>query len=715
MIKKFLSGVVALFMGAAMLSAPLQADDVTEAATRAAQAVANATTQLEISNLTNLSTPSDTYEFVAENSSSPGTLEAITFSAYADYVLEENRPWDLVAETSIADTDVFVIDDGTGTAPKKITALDMDTRFGGGSGIDRPTNLTDDTEVVDSDELVLDDGTGAAPKSITAELLADYMEAEINIGASSALVNNDITAAPYNATCNGIADDSNAFEDAVDDGGVFFLPPGSDCVLGSTSNYAWNTVTIFYGLHGAAEDTQIDLDSTAGTMFDLNGGASVGLYNIKFYNGDDSNFINANGLNGTVAKVICAWTIWEDTNTVCVRWSEDSDAGDDGRIDQYWFLYNQVDNTGTASAENLFIHGGELRDVQVVGNKIVGGKRGIRMGFIEDDDPTARMLDRQRMVFANNTVYDIDGQSAGGGVTVNCIKAMGKYIVIDGNVCQDVHDTGSPADTECIYTKAQFNVISNNVLTDCGDDEAVIASKGSTSNITSCTQGACAVETLIVGNVIEQTDETNDDIRCIHVQSNNAHIIGNSITGCSLGGINVVASGPYRNTKISENRFYRSLGRSGGGDEGAVIRIQVNSNQYNCVINDNVVAEYLGADDDAWNFIRFEIGSGETVDRCVIKGNILPYTDQGDALTGIKIENAGTFNDLHVLDNVFGDMDIGIEITLSGTMNDPTYMGNTFHNTTDSYTENGGQTVNGCFENYNRGWDVGGAPTSDSC
>lgn len=710
---KFIKLLGASLIGACLFVSTGNADDVTEAATRAAQAAAKANEAFSsITDLGAASSPSDTYEFVVENGSSPGTLESMTFKEYANYILEENRPVDLVAETTIADTDVFLIDDGTGTAPKKITALDMDTRFGGGSGgVSRPDDLTADTDVVDADKLMLDDGTGAEPKSITAELLADYMEAEINIGASSALVNNDITEAPYNATCNGVADDSNAFESAVGDGGVFFLPPGSDCVLNTTSSHSWSTDTIFYGLHGAARDTQIDLSASSGTMFSLDAGASVGLYNISFYNGANADFINANGLNGIVDEVVCAWTYWTNTNTVCVRWSEDSDAADGGEINKYWFLYNTVDNTGTASAENLFVHGGALRSVQVVGNNITGGKRGVRMGFVEDDDNTSWVGERERILIAHNTVFGIDGNDTTGGTTVACLKAMGTNVVISDNICKDVQDPGAQsANTECVYTKAQEVVIANNNLEDCGSDQAVIALKGHGEAITGCTEGACAISALVIGNTLKDIDNSNNALNCIHVQSQNAMIVGNSIEGCSLSAINVVQSGPYRNTKISENKFYGLFGRTTGS--GAAVRFQVNNTLYNCQVNDNMFTEFDTSGESDFELIRFEIANGETVNRCIIDGNSFPYSDGGEALSNVKIENDGTFNDLEFKNNSCGDADICVEITGSGTMNEPTYMGNTFHDSTTSYSEAAGQTVNNCFEDYNRDW---GTPTSDSC
>ena len=181
---------------------------------------------------------------------------------------------------------------------------------------------------------------------------------------SQLAINNDITRAPYNATCNGVADDSDAFELAVDNGVLAFVPPGSHCTLSSTANHVWNKAAGFYGLVGNQRDTHIDIDFA--DNFLLQAGASVGLYNLTFKDGDD--FIKIDGtLTGVVGYIECVNNIWDNTNTWCINWGQtDEDAG--AKIDRIVAHHNVV--IASVGSRGFNVNGGELRDVNIHHNVI---------------------------------------------------------------------------------------------------------------------------------------------------------------------------------------------------------------------------------------------------------------------------------------------------------------------------------------------------------
>ena len=511
------------------------------------------------------------------------------------------------------------------------------------------------------------------------------------VGATGIGLANDITASPYNATCNGVADDSAAFESAVGDGGVFFVPPGSRCLLKTTTNHAWTTDTTFYGLEGAERDTHIDLDNESGDSFRLTAG-DVTLRNLTIKNGFD--FINANTLAATIGRIECINTIWDDMNTACVRFSTGNENAA-AKIDKYVFKESVIENAPDAS-EGLFIHGGELRDVLITENYITGGKRGMRVGFVANDDTYPDEVDqRERFIITNNHIKDIAGFTTTSGVTVACIKVNGTFILIQGNICDSITDVGDPDDTECIYTKAHHIIISNNVMIECGATQGALSIKGTSGVVETCTVGTCAKAAIITGNSILYTG-TDGTYNCVFIQNTNVIIHDNIFEGCDNNGVKVSNSGAYNNISIKFNQFYDQQGEDTIDIQGAHDNIEVVG---------NTLWSYNDSELATLNFLRIDTAGGQTMRWILIAQNrIIPNLGTaGDTIRGIRFTNSGTIEALEIKDNLFHeDIDQAIRFEETGTINRMVISGNDFTGVGDEFEDTGTQTINNCFIDTNR-------------
>ncbi len=524
------------------------------------------------------------------------------------------------------------------------------------------------------------------------------------VGATGVGLANDITQAPYNATCNGVADDSNAFELAVDTGGHFFVPPGSRCLLSSTANHVWNKEVVFYGLEGAQSDTHIAIDSA--NNFLLQAGASAGIYNLTLKDGADFLWIDGT-LTGTVGYIECVGNIWDNTNGWCAGWGQlDEDAG--AKIDRIYAHGNTV--TSSVASRGFRILGGEVRDVTITNNFITGGEQGIKIGFVGNADARIETDQRERILISGNTITDIDGN--GSTTTTHCINVHGRYAIITNNICKNVFNVASPADTECIYSKTQRTNISNNTLINCGKNEGAIVWKGTDADPETCATGSCSRYNLIANNIIfNEKFDIGNDYNCINAQGSEVSIIGNQLNGCTDKAIKLTTEGD--NVLVANNSIMNFAG-------GTQPMISVRKEGDNLQIIGNMFYLYVDAEVTATNLIQIKLDDTWTSNAIAIRSNqfFVPDITEGDTIVGILITGPATgaaiLNDLDIADNWFEpDMDTCIKITNELTINRLTINGNSMR-CADPYSEEVSATtiVNGCEQSHNRGWNVA---DGDSC
>ncbi len=520
------------------------------------------------------------------------------------------------------------------------------------------------------------------------------------VGAGGQSIVNDITEAPYNATCDGVADDSIAFEDAVDDGGHFFVPPGSRCTLKSTANHVWDTVTVFYGLEGAQRDTHIDIDGA--DNFLLQAGASVGLYNLTFKNGDTLIRIDST-LTGVVDYIECVNNIWDNVNTWCASWGQlDEDPG--AKIDRILAHHNVV--VASVGSRGFALLGGEIRDVNIHHNDVTGGERGIKIGFVGNSDARIETDQRERIVISNNNIKDIDGN--GTVSNTHCINVHGRYAIITGNICKNMFDATSPTDTHCIYSKSQRTDISNNILINCGESEGGIIWKGTDTDPPTCTIGSCSRYNLIANNIIfNDRFDIGNDYNCIHAQGSEVSIIGNQLNGCTDKAIKVTTEGD--NVLIANNSIMNFAGGTGP-------MISLRKEGDNMQIIGNMFYLYVDAEVTTTNLIQLQLEDTWTSNAWAIRDNqfFVPDITEGDDIIGIFIKGpatgSATLNDLDITNNFFhADMDHCIKITNNITVDRLSIHGNSMR-CDDPYEEAGASTVTNCEVYGNRGWKINDGP-----
>lgn len=505
-------------------------------------------------------------------------------------------------------------------------------------------------------------------------------------------ISKNITQAPYNAKCDGSADDSPAFEKAVSDGGAFFIPPGSRCVLKSTSNHAWSSNTVFYGLEGARDDTHIDIG--AGDNFSLRNGAQVGLYNLRIKNG--GNFIVANdGLTGLVHSVFCINNYWENVNTWCLRWADNTENAN-GKIKLMLVERNTAFMPSTG--EGFYAWGGQYEDIRVINNFQSGGRRGIRLGHVADNDPANEVNERVKFLVNGNIVRDVDGQNTTSDTTVSCIDVMGRNIVVTNNTCANVYDSNE-ANTECIYAKAQHVSIIGNTLNNCGANRGGIALVGAEGNdaIENCSTGACARQGIVANNTIRNTDSTLANYNCVWIESTNAIVESNQFDGCTNAAVNVSSSGTYRHITIRNNQVHNHAGPAAFYVEG---------DKENIVIEGNTVYGFDGAATSTFQGVELNIENGEDMSGVRIAKNRFYFNDAtGVSTVGINVDvqGSGSLVNFEVYGNYFAEMDTCVDITNNNTVNNMTMMTNQMHHCTTPYSRSGSAIANGMTAN-NRGW-----------
>ncbi len=539
--------------------------------------------------------------------------------------------------------------------------LPVDSSIGGGE-------LTYCTEV------------GVASRSCTLAAIKSY------VGATGVGLPNDITAAPYNATCNGSADDSTAFELAVDTGGIFYIPPGSRCVLSSTSSHAWGTSTFFYGLAGAEEDTHIDIG--AGLNFVLTGGA-FGLANLTIKDG--GHFISTFGLNASVSQVRCVNVIWDNVESLCIRstgFSENANAV----INRVYIVDNKYINPGSDD-RGLALREPDMFDVQILNNYMSGGNFGMRIGEIQNTDALPENDQRRRYVISGNIIENIEG---GGETsqTVGCFAVFGINVVIANNVCENITDSTSADDTECIYSKARNMIVTGNTLMNCGNEFGGmrLISAGSGHPTTGCTVGSCGNRSIVSNNIIVLTDTPSGNYRCLLTEMFNVIISNNIFSGCTYRGIETQFLADATDMIITGNIFENMR---------SIIGVSIVGDYDNVIISDNIFASYVGADVTEYTAIEIETEATDTITNVQIIGNLFSFTDQGDTTTGIHIDDDNVITDIMILNNMFGDQDVGIRIDGSGTLNNLTIGGNNFAKAGDEYLASG-VTFTNCIQYNNR-------------
>lgn len=502
----------------------------------------------------------------------------------------------------------------------------------------------------------------------------------------------DITKAPYNAKCNGSADDSPAFEKAVNEGGVFFVPPGARCMLKSTNGHAWSKSTIFYGLEGARDNTHIDIGE--GDNFSLRSGARVGIRNLKIKNG--GNFIVANGgLKGTVHQIECINNYWENVNTWCLRWGQTNEVAG-SKIGRMLIQGNTA--FLKTNGEGMFAFGGAYEDIRVINNFQSGGRRGIRLGYIgNDDNSNTEVNERTNFLISGNIVRDIDGNNTTSGVTVSCIDAMGRNVVISYNLCENIYDRDE-ANTECIYTKSQHVAVIGNTLNNCGANQGAILLKGSQgTNIDNCSKGACARQSIVANNTVRNTDAGLNYYNCIWVQSTNALIENNHFDGCTHAAVAVVNSGSYRNITIRNNQVHNHAGS---------VVFDIQGNKKNIVIEGNTVYNMNKSGTTSLQGVDLYIKNGQDMEGVRIADNRFFFGNQsGTNTTGINVDvlGSGTLEDVEIFNNYFDSMDTCVKVHNNNKVNHLSIMANQMHQCGTAYKRSGSGISNGLAAN-NRGW-----------
>ncbi len=551
--------------------------------------------------------------------------------------------------------------------------------------------------------------TDATPCYTTPDALKSFIGATVEGG----VVANDITQAPYNATCDGVADDSAAFELAVDTGGVFFVPPLSTCILKTTASHVWNTCTVFYTLEGATESTSIDID--AGTNFSIrdNGGndVCVGIYNLTIKNGGDFISFDNLDLNGVVEDYWCKGNVWNNVDSWCGEWSNGGGENDGARVDKALIAFNTVENC-TANHEGFEFRAGEFTEIRIIGNVQTCGDNGIRVGFIANTDPIAEQDERRYVVIANNQLRNISSDSAG-GATVACILAHAMEVIIIGNTCRDVTHATIEDDVECIYTKAQRTQVVHNTLSDCGSKQGAIIAKGMGAGSggppgpnANCTQGACGRWLIIEGNMVRNTDFTKDSYNGVWVQAGEALICNNFFIGMGNRAVKFQGGVAREETLICDNIIQ---------DHAGPIVFEIEGNNHKrIVIRGNIVGQYIDAEVTTLDIVNITVAGAESMFWIAIEFNHFLVQDdaEGDTVVGVHADVAGTLGDIQIIGNRFEpDQDINIEFTGTGTINRPSIYLNEMQGT-DPYFEAAGLTVNDCLNSLNRGW---AGAEGDSC
>ncbi|MEM7173282.1 MAG: hypothetical protein AAF530_24175 [Pseudomonadota bacterium] len=474
-------------------------------------------------------------------------------------------------------------------------------------------------------------------------------------------------------------DDSAAFELAVTNGGTYYVPPGF-YDLSNVEDHTWDSNTVFYGKSGAREATILDMggahitrDGGNQSHFVLRDGARVRLFNLSIQNGGD--FLDLDGLNGTVHVIHQDNLKWTNTNTWGWSWSNNT-VNANAKVSRVTISDSVV--FGPSKSQGLFGQGRGYEWVRIDGNEVIGGGTGIQVGFAADTLAPSEVARNKHVLITNNRIRGIDGEGFSSETSIAGINSHATFVTISGNHLEDIDDPSHGPDTAGVYLKSRFYKVLGNTFVDVGRDEGMVVAKGYDGNQSepdSCDgsdgssadgDSQCSKQGIIAENHFRNTRSIST-LDCVWVQTSDTLIENNYFDGCQRNAVNLPNSNSQYNVTVRNNKIRNLSGSEMFRHQGTVQDVVYDGNEF-------IDRSHSGTTR------LLTIESGNTT-RVTIRNN-KAYI------------NNGTFR--------------VVEVESGATLEDTLIMGNEF--SPSATLEVSGGTVTDCLQSSNRGYGTFGSP-----
>ncbi len=515
----------------------------------------------------------------------------------------------------------------------------------------------------------------------------------------------DITKPPYNAACNGTSDDAAAFKAAMEAQIAIYVPPGVTCLWSTMDNYAINNPFAIYSVAYGGDRPTINIDSSVN--LDLSEGAHAVVRNLRFINGGML-FREDNSNSATVAFE-CINVHFENTTNGCIE--TDNNSNEPANRSRSFVRIVETTNVNISGRFVLDMQAGHSTGMMILRNSFDDTQSVMRIGFVDNNndvplsggaaDGESRNWLTRNILVKNNVATNMFDSAGGSGETDACIDSHARNIIVRGNHCENL-TSGNPNDIECIYSKSTNNIVIDNILVNCGMEQAAIAFKGSANGqaYPGCTQGACARNGIGALNKIEYEDDSQPSYGCFWQQSDVLLLYGNHGDGCTDNFSSQQNPHRHYGLIVDSNAVYNH-----GGDTV----FKVNGNAGAALFSSNILWSFNAAVANGIEWLRLELNAGQTADDIMFVNNRGKFWDQaGESTRGIWAEadtSTSSIRNFIVSGNYFGPVDTCIDMDLNGSLTNMILDGNNLSNCSTPVLDNGNNVTN-CLVANNQ--DYGG-------
>ncbi len=621
----------------------------------------------------NLSTPPDSPAIGDCYLVAPSTFGA--WAGRSEQVAEYNGTgWDFTSPNEdsavwVENEDVFYVWAGGWAITGPIAVLTNDT------AVVHDVTLPAEASVEIKDSATLNVSSG---KTLTVNGPLQAAEYKVFVGSGS-VVARKVSLRWFGATGNGTADDSTAFDDAVDAvsgtaGGEIVVSPGTYKITFAETFTPASTTPIT--ITGAGEELSV-IDGTGTAtghdcLLKIAGKATFSDLTIKNYKKE------AILINGAIDRLRVFRVNFDN---VAIDGSYDDDSTRYAAIGNRKLLSADIDDvqvshcTFSNSYGGINLHATAVRNLDVSRNtfRSLSGWA-VRAGR----DYTYDVEDRARFLIHDNLVDEVKNSSED---EIHAFFLFAEYVSVQGNTIKDIQGVRTGVKrhgSEGIYVKSRYSDISGNVLLNAGYSEAAILLKGGQRNESRIPGYATKVQ----GNTIIFDSSADRTVRMTGIQINadDALVSDNYIEGANFVGIRAPDTAP--GVTIKDNMIVDMACAV-----ASVSPIGIYSNGSDAVIEGNVIRRISHTGNYKPFGILTTVPVATTSSQMVIRNNIIDDLSYGSTGGGRAInilinsekgKPDGVLKSVVITGNTMQDVDIGVHFDAEQTLDDCRLVDNDF-------------------------------------
>lgn len=334
---------------------------------------------------------------------------------------------------------------------------------------------------------------------------------------------------------------------------------------------------------------------------------------------------------------------------------------EDCRFDNVWspvYSYNSFPAAGfnevvlrrndvTNVVRGFYLERNKINSAKVHDNSItnIADRQAILLGSVADSSFQNSV---QQVNVEGNVIKNVSGTNAANGIMVGGLRA-----IISGNHVENVSQNSDPRDdSEGIYTKCRYSVISNNILVNAGRREGMINIKGRGRADMDAPQGFA----VICAN--NQLYCTEQGMRGIHIQTDDVLVSGNMLEGLTDYAVYTdIANKSLNNIQIVNNNMRNFKGAHA---------IYCSHYGTGLEVSGNTIYELTGefASGKPVIGINVSLSQMSSLDLVHIASNKIIHSPEGVDSRGIHVHSGpASLTDVTIKDNRIDGADKGIGVS----------------------------------------------------